>query len=374
MTDSPQKILIGCFEVPGIGGTNTSTYNLFKQFRADGYDVHFVNIIGWRDEAYFQFSFGDNFGNPDNLPQVHNYITEGNLFSNQPGLADLIRKIKPDVIIGSGYIAAYLFKQAESTIPLIYLTGGSVQTKVYLQKGLFKDYTSLKKSLEIHGGMRVVHKQEGDAIKKADFIITHSASIRYITEKFFPSVSGKLLPDILWKASWVIKEPLGYQEYNKAFNDREIDILFVASDWDRKEKNYQLLKEIAAKCKKYNIHIVGQVEQDSETPHATHHGLLTERAQLFKLMGNCKAVVCPSAFDSAPGILYEASVMGCNLVASKNCGNWQICHEALLVDPYKLNIFTEKIRTALSEKFSDNLNFFLKDDPYKKLIEIISFI
>ena len=30
--------------------------------------------------------------------------------------------------------------------------------------------------------------------------------------------------------------------------------------------------------------------------------------------------------DAAPGILFEGAVMGCNLVASKNCGNWEVCH------------------------------------------------
>jgi len=51
---------------------------------------------------------------------------------------------------------------------------------------------------------------------------------------------------------------------------------------------------------------------------------------VFRLMGNAKTIVSTSRYDAAPGILFEGSVMGCNLVASRNCGNWKICHTELL--------------------------------------------
>ena len=48
-----ERVLIGCFEVPGWGGASTSAYQLFRRMREDGGDleVEFVNIIAEDDEA-----------------------------------------------------------------------------------------------------------------------------------------------------------------------------------------------------------------------------------------------------------------------------------------------------------------------------------
>jgi glycosyltransferase involved in cell wall biosynthesis len=144
----------------------------------------------------------------------------------------------------------------------------------------------------------------------------------------------------------------------------------VASDWNRPEKNYALVKKILSRFSSLNIHVVGEIEESSS--HATHHGLITEREKLFQLLGNAKAIICPSIFDAAPGILFEAAVMGCNIIASKNCGNWMICHDELLVDPFRPANFFQKIPLALEKKFDNNLDYFLQANSYRNLLETIS--
>jgi glycosyltransferase involved in cell wall biosynthesis len=100
--------------------------------------------------------------------------------------------------------------------------------------------------------------------------------------------------------------------------------------------------------------------------------LVTRRDELFALLGGSKTIVCPSLFDAAPGILFEASAMGCNIITSKNCGNWHICNEKLLVDPFNLNGFLEKISLSLSRKYEDNIDYFMRNKSYKNLIDTSS--
>jgi hypothetical protein len=81
--------------------------------------------------------------------------------------------------------------------------------------------------------------------------------------------------------------------------------------------------------------------------------------------------VCPSSFDAAPGILFEASVMGCNVVTSKNCGNWELCNDRLLVSEYTADAFAEAIRHAHTAKFADHMARFLDRSSYRSLKDVL---
>jgi glycosyltransferase involved in cell wall biosynthesis len=165
---------------------------------------------------------------------------------------------------------------------------------------------------------------------------------------------------------------LDFARLQEPFHKREIDVIFIASSWNRSEKNYKFVKEIASRLKDLNIHVVGEVEKKDNN--ATYHNLITNRKEMFGLLGNSKTIVSPSLFDAAPGILFEASAMGCNIVASKNCGNWMLCNEILLVDPFNLSSFLEKIHLSLSKKYDDNINYFFKTNSYNNFIETILLI
>lgn len=71
-------------------------------------------------------------------------------------------------------------------------------------------------------------------------------------------------------------------------------------------------------------------------------------------------------------ILFEASIMGCNVVASKNCGNWEVCDPALLADPYGPATFATCIRRARERKYRDRLDRFLERRSYRELMAILT--
>jgi len=75
--------------------------------------------------------------------------------------------------------------------------------------------------------------------------------------------------------------------------------------------------------------------------------------------------------DAAPGILFEASVMGCNVVASKNCGNWELCNDRLLVRDYTADAFAKAILRSQTAKIPDHMDLFLDRSSYIALKDVL---
>jgi glycosyltransferase involved in cell wall biosynthesis len=366
-----KRILLGCYEVPGRGGASTSTYYLFDMMQRDGFDVHYLNIIDSADDVYFRYLFGENVGNPKLLADVHNCVLGDRLFAPHPELAECIEELSPHLLVGDGFIAALLMKRAAPQKRLVFLPSGCSQVMSYLRgRGRRGDFRLDRFLQRMTGGSAIFDAREEQAVEVSDLVIAHSDLIQDLLHCFFPQHSGKIYPQVMWRAEWIRRDALGHAQLRRPFCDRDIDLLFVASRWSRPEKNYELVKRIASQCRDLDVHIIGEVGQ--ELVGVVHHGFLIRREDLFGLMGRAKTVVCPSLFDAAPGILFEASAMGCNLIASKNCGNWRICNEQLLVDPFHPHGFMEKVRLSLAREIGDNMDRFLKSSSYADLIEILS--
>ena len=366
-----KKILLGCYEIPGYGGASTRNYALFEMMQRQGFDVHCLNIIDEQDENYFKYMYGENYGNPKHLHNVHNCVLRNSLFAPHPELEDFIRNIGPDIMVGVGYIASFVMKKADPTKNLLFFASGSYQVVQSIARKKVKDAINLEKLVKHTRDDRIeiFNTRDKKAADASDLIIANSDMGKIFYQKFFPSCIEKIYENTIWAAEWIYKSAKEYSRFKKDFDSRDIDILFISSIWSRPEKNYKLVKKIASRCKDLKIHIVGEVERKLSC--ANYHGLITKREELFSLLGRTKTIVCPSLWDSAPGILFEASAMDCNIIASKNCGNWKICNETLLVDPFSLNNFIKKIYFSLAKKYKDNVDYFIKANSYKDLLDTI---
>lgn len=367
-----KKVLLGCYEIPGHGGASTINYALFESMQREGFDVHCLNIIEEEDADYFRYMYGENYGNPKCLDSVYNCVLNGSLFKPHSELATLIRKLAPDILVGVGYIASLLMKREAPVKDLIFFAVGSYQAAQCVARKRAKDAIALYELAQRTRSdmLEIFNARDKEAVEISDFIIANSDMVKLFYQKFFPSCIEKIYGNTIWAAEWICKDALKYSRFKRDFGSRDIDVLFVSSIWNRPEKNYKLVKKIVSRCKDLKIHIIGEVEK--KLAEAKHHGLIAKREDLFSLLGRTKTIVCPSLCDSAPGVLFEASAMGCNIIASKNCGNWKICNEELLVDPFNLNNFIERIYFSLEKKYDDNIDYFIKTNSYKDLIDIIS--
>ncbi len=365
-----KRILLGCYEIPGFGGANTSTYELFEKLQNDGFDVFYLNLIDAVDLDYFKYVFGADFGNPKCLRNVYNCILNRSFSRTDSELAKLIGEVKPNIMVGDGYIAALLLKKAEPGINMIFTTTGCMSVQQLIGRKVIRNATEFTELMNRETGNALfLNHQEKEAVKASDLVITHSDMIKSFYEHIYASYTGKIYPDVIWRAQWIRQSALDFIHLCKPFAEREIDLLFVSSSWNRPEKNYELVRNVVPRLKGLNIQIVG--DTDCEIPDAVHHGIIAERKHLFGLMGNSKSIASPSVFDSAPGILFEGATLGCNLIASKNCGNWQLCNDNLLVASCDESEFIEKIILASTRKFEANMEFFLHKNCYEKLLETI---
>ena len=89
----------------------------------------------------------------------------------------------------------------------------------------------------------------------------------------------------------------------------------------------------------------------------------------------CQARLCQDLLYAFPSLgLALASLMGCNVIISKNCGNWMLCNEQLLVEYYSASSFLDRISVSLSGTMADNMNDFSRSRSYQKLVETLAVI
>lgn len=365
-----RKLLLACYEVPGFGGASTSAYDLCRMLREDGFDVELLCFIEERDREFFEYSFGERLGNPTGLPGVVTYGFSGSLLDPQPELTRIIATIAPGVMLAVGYIAALLLRHAAPERRLAFFTAGSQRAQAIIDQGRVPDAVTLARRVErVRAAPRSSVDQEELAVRGADLVIMHAPMILEFFRHFYSSFEGKLYPKVVWMAEWIHRGALRHASQARPFAEREIDLLFVASSWDRSEKNYPLVQAIAARLAPAAIHVVGDVV--TRLPGVIHHGLVANREALLALLGNARTVVCPSRIDAAPGILFEASALGCNVVASRNCGNWRLCHPELLVESYGADEFVERSHRSLTRKFEDHMDEFLRPSSYEDLVETL---
>lgn len=368
--DVSRRILLACFEPPGYGGAGTATYDLFERAQREGLPVSFLNLVDRHQESFFRATFGPGYGNPRALENAHTCVLQQPFQRTNPALAKLVRSLAPDVILTVGYIAALALRRAAPRRRLLLFTAGCDQIDRYLR--VLGTATAVRDWLRAGNRPVLFHRLERRAVETADLLLAHSDLVRDLLTLFYPGVIGKLYPDVIWMAEWIHGAAQGYPASVLPFAQRDIDLLLVASRWNRPEKNLPLARAIIERCPDLSIHIAGEL--DGPVANATCHGLLASRTELFALFGRARVVASTSRWDAAPGVLFEASALGSNVVASRNCGNWRICSSELLVDSYDADCFVGKVRLAVARRYADNVTDFLESGSYRTLRDILELV
>ena len=344
------KIVMGCFEVPGFGGAATLNHELFAQLQERGEDISWINLIPADRTEVFVRKFGSALGNPESRPRVHNIFLRHPPFGPQPDLAELICREKPDVLVGCHFIAAKLFHQEGEGCPLVFITAGFRWIQEVVPHR-FRCATEALEHLRLHGptGLPPVPPAQDQAFRGANVCLVQAPVIKELYTHFYPQVETKIAPQIKWEGGPKLKRARHFENYVQEWGKRDIDLLFVASDWSRKIKNYGLALEILARFPDRHCAVVGDLpdELGPVAKWTQHLGFVNSRDEIHKILGRSKVVVSPSSWDTAPGILYEATGMGCNIVCSQNCGNWEMCPESFLARDYTAEGFQAGIARAL---------------------------
>ncbi len=224
---------------------------------------------------------------------------------------------------------------------------------------------------QLHNPKKVTAQDalEERAIEMADLVIAHSDINLHLYTSLYAGHAGKVYNKVVWFSEWIFREARQYQSLAKPFGEREVDVLFIANDWSRKVKGFRLVKKIISRLHNCEAHVVGELPEPLGV--GVHHDFIADRKALFRLMANTRVVVSTSLYDAAPGVLFEAAVMGCNIVASKNCGNWALCHSDLLVEPATARAFAGRITLAKSRAFPSHIEHFSETGSYEDLKDLL---
>lgn len=365
------RILVASFEVPGWGGAATTAEELFLGLRARGAEIALVHLIEDGDDELFRHRFGERFANRRGLPAVSICRLRRPWHGEQPALAADIARFAPDVVLGVGSIAALAARRAAPGRRLAFLTTGCQQAKLLIENGWAPDLVTLTRRLARRWFRPpMLADDEKTLVGSAELTVPHCDTVAELLRAFYPGHEGRIYPEPLPFARWIHDRALPFRHLARDFAARDIDLLSVASSWSRHEKNYPAVAAVARALPTARLHVVGETPEP--IPGAVHHGLVLEPGELFALMGRARALVCPSRFDAAPGILFEGSALGCNLVASPNCGNAAICHPELLAPGADAADLLPPVRRAIERRYEDRIAPFLTVDSTARLLEILA--
>lgn len=370
MAAMARRILLACNSVPGYGGAGTASYDLFARLRGDGFDVRYLNVVTRKREALLRSLFGSTHHNPRGIEGVLYHRLSGAIREPHPDLARLVGEIDPELAVGVGHTAAHLLKDAAPERPMWLLTTGVEQVPDYFEREGDRDAVALLDRMARPGfAPSIFRPREARAVELADLIVTHSPMTRRFYGALFPDAAHKIHRETVWWTEWILDGADRFAAHRRPFGEREIDVLLVASRWDRTVKNYPLARKLARRLRDVRVHVVGEVPR--RIRRAVHHGFVPEREAMFRLLGNARVVACPSRWDAAPGILFEAAGMGCNVVASRNCGNFELCHADLLAEDLDARAFEGAVRRGLAGPRTPRLDRFLETRSYEALTRLL---
>ena len=365
------RVLVCCFEVPTQGGAATSAYALFAKMKRDGLDAHYVNIVERPTVPYYLWTYGAEFGNPDALPDVHTCVVEAPFARPQAALIRRIAEIAPDVIVARGYIATLFAKRAAPDRPLVFSTAGSRQAEFLIAQGRVAQALDLPALIPRTARLPTAAPgKEGAAFDAADVIVANSELVAEIIRGFFGlEHRAKVHPHVVWSAEWVVDAVAATGIRPKPFAERAIDVLFCATSWRRGEKNLPAILRLVPRLDGLRVAIAGDCPR--RVPGAEQLGYVGDRTAMVSLLADARVVVSVSLVDACPTTLFEAAWLGCNVVATRNCGNWRLCHETLLVDPPNDDTFAAAVRRGAARQYPNGLAWFLGTRSYGRLLEIV---
>ena len=327
---------------------------------------------------FYRNTFGDQWWNPEGLPDVHVRLRNVRGHDEEKALTAFL-DADPEVLITK---QVHLMALLEGSLPettrwwlpsscqafaLAWRRGevGSLSAGLERLDELFPN--GARPSRREYPGERWSADERRHGIEAADRVTCNSLATEAMFRASYPEHVSKIeaLPE--WFAA-VVKAGLERSgQVGRPFGERSIDLLFVASRWDRGEKNLELtealIDEYACRC---SVHLAG-------------HGPLTYskvfthgpvgRSEILSLMADARVLVVPSLLDSAPSVVYEGLGLGCNVVASRNCGNWGVCAPELLVENASPAGFIRAIDRARERPYEGRLEAMTAEWPTARLVE-----
>lgn len=334
-----KNIIFASIDCPNIGGASTNTYRLYNELKNN---IFFNTIcIFFYDTISTNESIVSNFYDYRNIFCIP-YTTDQ--FDDMTKLLrDKIISIYGfiDIIFCKNYKIVNIIKQIFPDSKIIFSPSGlsgihkSIENKYVLDIDF--------KQQDITGNIK-----EMESLNKCDYILCNSMLTHNIIYTIIDDKSKLLNPINL---SNIIYEKIE----TKRLSERKYDIGFCAYNWKRSCKNIMLVKVLLNYYSNYNYKciIIGK-GYNNLNDNITYLKYVNQE-DISAILENIKVLVVPSRYDSSPNILVEALKYGCQIITSKNVGNYDLLPQRNVVIRYdKSYIWIEKINVILNEIHSNH--------------------
>lgn len=365
---SRRRLLSVCRGVPAWGDANPWAYALHASLAEAGFEALLVSLLTDADAVYFRHLLGERCADPYALGGVRGCRLGETADQRRAALGEIVDAFAPAVAVAWEVNPARLLRQASAALPLVLVGTQCARLEQLIAGGAARDYLDFRAAVD-RGVVFPVGRDHPElaAIQACDLLVLPSALARTAQEHLFPAHAGKMYGRTIAAAEPMLAEAGRFTDRRRPFAEREIDVTFVAGRWDVEARGLSLVERLCARLPGRRVALAGECGVPSS---ATRLGVLTRDA-LFDLLGRSKVVVAPALADPAAGGLFAAAAMGCNVVASPNCGPWELCADALMVADPSPDAFVERIERALAQPFPDHRQRFL-DGGTADLIETLA--
>lgn len=372
------RILLTSTQSPGNGGAATNLYKLNKYLFDKGAKVYCVFFLCNKEDISKINIDPDKIGN---VSFIRCFWKDGNLLDYKKETNqyikysdDHINQFKnniinylggePDVIYGKNYLAPITSKKLFPESKIFYLVSGVFYTSML--NNVYDEVTSAQKILN---NFDYYKKKINDCKKLTTFtnIEQEIYTLSMVDGIVFNSELTNDLMNLYYKdhikENKIINTSLLKPIDNNCENflSREYDIIFVCSSFGRKIKNSILAKDLLSDERLLNLKKIvignGDLFNDSDIKNIT---ILKQQPNSIVLdyMRNSKLLILTSLFDSSPNTVYEALDCGCNIIISKNVGNYQIFNtDSVCEDIYDKDEWINKILNSIDKKIINNIEF-----------------
>ena len=354
---SPARVILARDGFPYLGGSSTILYLLFEILQRRMPNAECWNIITPRLWEMGKRNYGPHWPNPRGLANVRTFFLDGK--RGMLAIRRALRERPVEAILSKSRRTTPLLKELGGPIPVWHLTSTCSIVKNAIASERFPSMEHAIRQLRTSDFPTLRCPEELSAVRAADRILFHTRSMRFWYYTFYPQYREKMEDEIFWDY------PLLKKQFNLAktarapWEQRPIDLLFVASDWRRAEKNFPLLKKLCQVFRNKKIMVIGYLPRPLRPSIITFNSM--SQWDVVQAMVQAKVLVSPSRYDEAPNVLFEAAIAGANIVCSNNCGNYRLAPKDL-VARLELPDVVDKIKLALQGYREPNSRYFVKYD------------
>lgn len=322
------KIIIASTQYPRYGGAATCAYQMHKYL----INQSIPSMCVFFDNKVKKMM---HLLNPNDLPHVYQaplavHFTNKN-YQKLVKQSFTIYGPEPYLIYAFNCLAPVLCSQIFKQSKIHYMITGCS----YIHNDRLMSSTQVINDRQL----MITDKMERLAINCANTIVPNS----YLTKNIFEHCHQTATDE-------VIDLHEVFELNSPTFAARKYDLVFICSNYERKVKNAQLIKEILSDTRLDSFHKIcigiHSAETIGQCKNVTFTSLLSE-TEIVTVLSQSKILLVPSYVETFSIVAMEASQCGCMVLTTDNAACASTINKYFVLHSYEVNDWVTKIETIL---------------------------